>query len=63
MDIGGVLFTYGWGHEPCKLAAMAFDLNPDEMETRHSRAFDTYELGRLTIEGYASLVVFCEEIA
>ena len=50
VDIGGVLLTDGWGHGSRKLAAKAFDLNPEEMENRHNQAFDTYELGKLTIE-------------
>jgi putative hydrolase of the HAD superfamily len=61
VDIGGVLLTDGWGHGSRKLAAKAFDLDPEEMENRHSQAFDTYELGKLTIEDYLSRVVFYEE--
>jgi len=61
LDIGGVLLTDGWGHVSRKLAAKAFDLNPEEMETRHNQAFDTYELGKLTIEEYLSRVVFYEK--
>lgn len=61
LDIGGVLLTDGWGHVSRKLAAKAFDLNPEEMESRHNQAFDTYELGKLTIEEYLSWVVFYEE--
>jgi putative hydrolase of the HAD superfamily len=61
LDIGGVLLTDGWGHRSRKLAAKAFDLNPGEMENRHNQAFDTYELGKLTIEEYLSRVVFYEE--
>jgi len=61
LDIGGVLLTDGWGHVSRKLAVKAFDLNPEEMEGRHNQAFDTYELGKLTIEEYLSRVVFYEE--
>lgn len=61
LDIGGVLLTDGWGHVSRKLAAKAFDLNPKEMESWHNQAFDTYELGKLTIEEYLSRVVFYEE--
>jgi len=61
LDIGGVLLTDGWGHEYRTLAARAFGLNPEEMENRHNQAFDTYELGKLTIEEYLSRVVFYEE--
>ena len=61
LDIGGVLLTDGWGHVSRKLAAKAFDLNPEEMESRHNQAFDTYELGKLTMKEYLSRVVFYEE--
>lgn len=61
LDIGGVLLTDGWGHVSRKLAAKAFNLNLKEMESRHSQIFDTYELGKLTIEEYLSRVVFYEE--
>src|SRR5664280_12971 len=61
VDIGGVLLTDGWGHAFRKLADKAFDLNPEEMETRHSQVLDTYELGKLTIEEYLKWVVFYEE--
>jgi putative hydrolase of the HAD superfamily len=61
LDIGGVLLTDGWVHEYRKLAAKAFDLNQEDMEKRHYQAFDTYELGKLTIEEYLSWVVFYEE--
>jgi putative hydrolase of the HAD superfamily len=61
LDIGGVLLTDGWGHMSRKLAAKTFDLNPKEMESRHNQAFDTYELGKLTIEEYLSRVVFYEQ--
>jgi len=61
LDIGGVLLTDGWRHVSRKLAAKVFDLNPEEMESRHNQAFDTYELGKLTIKEYLSRVVFYEE--
>ena len=61
LDIGGVLLTDGWGHESRALAAKAFGLNPEEMEKRHHQAFETYELGKLSIEEYLSLVVFYEK--
>jgi len=61
IDIGGVLLNDGWGHVSRKLAAKTFSLNPEEMESRHNQAFDTYELGKLTIEEYLSQVVFYEK--
>ena len=61
LDIGGVLLSDGWGHVSRKLAAKAFNLNPGKFESRHNQAFDTYELGKLTIEEYLSRVVFYEK--
>lgn len=61
LDIGGVLLTDGWSHESRKLAVKKFDLNPEEMESRHNQAFDTYELDKLTIEEYLNRVVFYEK--
>jgi putative hydrolase of the HAD superfamily len=61
LDIGGVLLTNGWDHVSRKLATKTFNLNPKEMENRHNQIFDTYELGKLTIEEYLSRVVFYEK--
>jgi putative hydrolase of the HAD superfamily len=61
VDIGGVLLTNGWDHHARKQAATNFKLELAEMENRHNQAFDTYELGKLTIEEYLSRVVFYEE--
>jgi putative hydrolase of the HAD superfamily len=61
LDIGGVLLTDGWSHGTSKLAAKEFGLNFEELNKRHSEALDTYELGKLTIEEYLSLVVFYEK--
>ena len=46
---------------PQTLAAKNFNLNLDEMEDRHHLTFDTYEVGKLTLEEYLSRVVFYEE--
>jgi len=61
LDVGGVLLTNGWGHQSRALAAKAFDLNLEEMEDRHHLTFDTYEVGKLTLEEYLSRTVFYEE--
>ena len=58
LDIGGVLLTNGWGHESRALAAQKFGLDLKEMEARHSLAFETYELGRMSLNDYLALVVF-----
>jgi putative hydrolase of the HAD superfamily len=61
LDIGGVLLTDGWVHESRKLAAQEFNLDLSELEIRHNQAFDTYELGKLSLEDYLDRVVFYEE--
>jgi putative hydrolase of the HAD superfamily len=61
LDIGGVLLTDGWSHGSSKLAAKKFGLNLEELKNRHNEALGAYELGKLTIEEYLSLVVFHEK--
>jgi len=60
LDIGGVLLTNGWGHESRKMAVERFGLNEDELEDKHERSFDTYELGKMTLNEYLDRVVFDE---
>jgi putative hydrolase of the HAD superfamily len=61
LDVGGVLLTNGWGHQSRALAAKTFDLNLDAMEDRHHLTFDTYEVGKLTLQDYLNRTVFYEE--
>jgi putative hydrolase of the HAD superfamily len=61
LDVGGVLLTNGWGHQSRALAADAFDLNLEEMEDRHHLTFDTYEVGKLTLQEYLDRTVFYEK--
>jgi putative hydrolase of the HAD superfamily len=61
VDIGGVLLSDGWVHRSRKLAAKKFGLNLEELEKRHNQAFDTYELGKLSMEEYLNCVVFYEK--
>lgn len=58
LDVGGVLLTNGWGHESRALAAKVFDLDPDELEARHHLTFETYEVGKLTLDEYMDWMVF-----
>ncbi|MBC7658524.1 MAG: HAD hydrolase-like protein [Chitinophagaceae bacterium] len=58
LDIGGVLLSDGWGHESRHLATKTFNLDQKEFEHRHSQAFDTHQLGNMTLEAYLDLVVF-----
>jgi putative hydrolase of the HAD superfamily len=61
LDIGGVLLTNGWDSKNRKVAAMVFNLDPDELEERHHLTFDTYEVGKISIEDYLKRIVFYQE--
>jgi putative hydrolase of the HAD superfamily len=61
LDIGGVLLTDGWDRHARRRAAKAFKVDGAEMEERHHMTFETYEEGKLTLEDYLDLVVFCRK--
>jgi putative hydrolase of the HAD superfamily len=61
LDIGGVLLTNGWDHEARRRAAKHFQLDVREMEERHDLTFDTYEVGKTTLDVYLTRVVFYEK--
>jgi HAD superfamily hydrolase (TIGR01509 family) len=63
LDIGGVLLTDGWDRHARRRAAKAFKLDGAEMEERHHTTFETYEEGKLTLDDYLDLVVFCRKRA
>src|SRR5574337_744757 len=57
-DIGGVLLTNGWDRGCRKKAIDLFKLDPEETEERHHLTFDTYEVGKLSLDEYLNRVVF-----
>lgn len=61
LDLGGVLLTNGWDRNSRELAAKTFNLDRKEMDERHHLTFDTYEVGKLTLEQYLNRVVFYEK--
>ena len=61
LDIGGVLLTNGWDHDIRRHAAEKFNLDYDEMNERHHLTFDTYEEGKLSLDGYLNRVVFYQK--
>jgi putative hydrolase of the HAD superfamily len=61
LDIGGVLLTNGWDRTIRKSAAEKFGLDYEEMDERHHLTFDTYEEGKLSLDGYLNRVVFYKE--
>lgn len=61
LDIGGVLLANGWDRSIRRRAAESFGLDFDEMNDRHHLTFDTYEQGKLSLDGYLNRVVFYRE--
>ena len=59
-DIGGVLLTNGWDHNSRNKAVEHFGLDAKETQERHSMTFDTYEVGKITLDEYLDRVVFYE---
>ena len=61
LDVGGVLLTNGWDRSMRKRAAETFGLDAEDMDNRHHLTFDTYELGKLTLDEYLDRMVFYKE--
>ncbi len=61
VDVGGVLLTNGWDRRMRRKAAETFHLDQEEMDERHHLTFDTYELGKLTLDEYLNRMVFYTE--
>jgi putative hydrolase of the HAD superfamily len=57
-DLGGVLLTNGWDRSSRKKAIEFFKLDAEETEERHHLTFDTYEVGKITLDEYLTRVVF-----
>ena len=60
LDIGGVLLTNGWDRAARKEAAEKYGLDLADMNDRHHLTFDTYEVGKLTLDEYLDRLVFFE---
>jgi putative hydrolase of the HAD superfamily len=58
VDIGGVLLTDGWNRHARKGASEHFKLEQAGMEDRHQSSWNTYQLGKFTLEEYLSRAVF-----
>lgn len=57
-DLGGVLLTNGWDRAGRARAADRFGLDAEDCDERHHLTFDTYEIGKLSLEQYLNRVVF-----
>jgi len=60
LDVGGVLLTNGWDQHMREKAAKKFNLDLVEMNKLHALTFDTYEIGKITLDVYLDRVVFYE---
>lgn len=58
LDVGGVFLTNGWDHNMRKQAAQQFNLDLVEFDKRHALTFDTYEIGKITLDVYLDRAVF-----
>lgn len=58
LDIGGVILTNGWDTHLREKAAMEFKIDFIEMNKRHAITFDTYEIGKISLDDYLDRVVF-----
>lgn len=58
VDVGGVLLTNGWDHGMREQASKKFHLDLVEMNKRHALTFDTFEIGKITLDVYLDRVVF-----
>lgn len=58
VDIGGVLLTDGWDRNARKEACEHFQIDHLSMEEMHHINFETYELGKMTLNDYLRMVVF-----
>ncbi len=60
-DVGGVLLTNGWDGAARRLAAQQFHLDLAEVDARHHLTFDTYEIGKLSLDDYLDRIVFYQQ--
>ncbi len=58
LDVGGVLLTNGWGRSQRQRIASDFQIEFEEMESRHKEIFHIYETGKISFEAYLRETVF-----
>ena len=58
VDIGGVLLSDGWDHAARDLASKTFELNREDLHSRHNQTFYTFEIGKIALDEYLNRVVF-----
>lgn len=57
-DVGGVLLTNGWDRHARRRAVDRFGLDWEDLQDRHERVVDDFEIGGLSLEGYLRRTVF-----
>lgn len=60
LDVGGVLLTNGWDHHMRQRASDVFNINNEEINQRHALIFNTYEIGKISLDDYLNRAVFYE---
>jgi putative hydrolase of the HAD superfamily len=58
-DIGGVLGSNGWDREQRERATEHFGLDADDFQYRHEETVGDLESGRITLDEYLEVTVFC----
>lgn len=58
LDIGGVILTNGWDRNSRALAAKTFQLDQADLDKRHALTFDTFEIGKISLDTYINRAVF-----
>lgn len=58
LDVGGVLLTNGWDRSMRAAAAKTFDINITDFDKRHALTFDTYEIGKISLNEYLERTIF-----
>jgi putative hydrolase of the HAD superfamily len=58
IDVGGVILTNGWDRHMREKASKIFKIDYEEMNQRHALIFDTYEIGKISLDDYIKAVVF-----
>lgn len=59
-DVGGVLLTNGWDHRERAAAVEHFELDPNELGTRHEGIAPAWERGEISLDQYLDAAVFYE---
>lgn len=59
-DIGGVLLTNGWDHRERAVIVDQFHLDLAGFESHHSKAYEAWERGEISVDEYLDAVVFYE---